>query len=154
MLQVMLNILRILCFAVILAIPTNCIGQSNTRTEITLLSYNAWLGGTEVNDGQSKALNAVLMSGADIAGISEATDSIGNILAERLGWYSYITDDNVIISRFPIKKTWKSLKGAGAEIEIANGKMITLKAVHLNINLRLAFRLRKHERKHLLITYS
>ncbi len=29
-------------------------GQRNTKTEITLLSYNAWIGGTNVNDGQSK----------------------------------------------------------------------------------------------------
>jgi hypothetical protein len=69
---------------------------------------------------------------ADIAGISEAANGIGNMLAERLGWYRYITDDNDIISRFPIKKTWNSLKGVGAEIEVENGKIIVLKSVHLN----------------------
>ena len=111
---------------------TICYGQSNTRSEITLLSFNVWGGGKNVSDGQSKVLNAVLTSGADIVGISEATAGIGNLLADKLGWYRYVTNDNDIISRFPIKQTWNSTKGVGATIEIENGKIIAVKAVHLN----------------------
>jgi PKD repeat protein len=120
-------------FTIILVIlPRICNGQSNTKTEITLLSFNVWQGGSNVSDGQSKVLNAVLISGADIVGISEATDGIGNIIADRLGWYRYVTNNNDIISRFPIIQTWNSVKGVGAEIEVENGKIIVLKTVHLN----------------------
>jgi PKD repeat protein len=109
-----------------------CHGQNNTRSEITLLSFNVWGGGTNVSDGQRKVLNAVLTSGADVVGISEATAGIGNLLADKLGWYRYATNDNDIISRFPIRQTWNSTKGVGATIEIENGKIIAVKTVHLN----------------------
>jgi PKD repeat protein len=113
-------------------IPSVCHGQINTKSNITLLSFNVWGGGQNVGDGQRKVLNAVLTSGADIVGISEATSGIGNLIAGKLGWYSYITNDNDIISRYPIRQTWNSPKGVGATIEIENGKMIAVKTVHLN----------------------
>jgi PKD repeat protein len=119
-------------FALILAtFPTVCHGQINTKSKITLLSFNVWGGGKNVSDGQSKVLNAVLTSGADIVGISEAAAGIGTLLADKLGWYSYITNDNDIISRFPIKQTWNSTKGVGATIEIENGRIIAVITVHL-----------------------
>jgi len=106
--------------------------QNTTSQEITLLSFNVWVGGTVINDGQFKVLNAILMSGADMVGISEARNNIGTFVADKLGWYRYVTNNDDIVSRFPIRKTWKSRKGVGAEIELENGKMIVLKTVHLH----------------------
>jgi PKD repeat protein len=127
---------HLLAICSLLMIPATflsvCHGQSITKSEITLLSFNVWGGGKNVSDGQRKVLNAVLTSGADIVGISEATEGIGNLLADKLGWYRYVTNDNDIISRFPIKQTWNSTKGVGATIEIENGKIIAVKTVHLN----------------------
>lgn len=102
-----------------------------SQDKITLLSFNVWLGGTSVDDGKNKVLNAIKKSGADIIGLCEATDSIGKFVADKLGWYSYLAEDNNIISRYPIIKTWSSLKGACAEIEINNGRTIVVEAVHL-----------------------
>jgi hypothetical protein len=102
-----------------------------TVQEIKLLSFNAWNESMNVNNGEHKVLNAILASGADVVGLSEAEEEFGNTIAEKLHWFKTINSDNSLLSRFPIKKTWKSITGAGAEIIIDNNKKIAVHTVHL-----------------------
>jgi PKD repeat protein len=105
--------------------------RNNTAREIKLLSFNVWASGTNVKNGRNKVLNAILMSGTDIVGLSETSNDFGNALADKLDWHITASGDNNIISRYPIKKTWNSTKGIGAEINVGNGKTIVVQSVHL-----------------------
>jgi len=134
------RIFIILCFVAGLLVPQQASKASsdgishvhnNTTREIKLLSFNVWVSGTNVKTGQNKVLNAILMSGADVVGLAEADEAFGNTIAEKLGWFKYVTPDNVIISRFPVHKGWNSIRGAGAEIILDNNKTIAVKTVHL-----------------------
>jgi PKD repeat protein len=132
--------LMILFFTVIMILPFAGSNIANaqiagvhrvTGQEITLMSFNTWVSGTNVTNGQNKILNAILASGADIVGLSEVDEDFGTVLADKLHWYKYSNLDNCIISRFPIGKTWNSMTGAGAEIVIENNKKIAVHTVHL-----------------------
>ena len=103
----------------------------NTATELTLLSLNVWGSGANVKNGQNKVLNAILRSGADVAGLSESSEAFGRAIAGKLGWPFAFSGDNCIISRYPINRSWHSSKGTGAEIVLDNGRKIAVLSVHL-----------------------
>ena len=79
--------------------------------ELKVMSYNAWHGWGQINNGHSKGLESIVLSGADVIGMQESTDNVSGSgvyqpqkIANDLGWYyrSNISGSLGLISRYPI----------------------------------------------------
>lgn len=74
-------------------------------TRLKALSFNVWVGGTNVNDGRAKVRAAIEQSGADIVAMQES-NGLAAQLAGELGWYAVQPASSVaVLSRYPITQT-------------------------------------------------
>ena len=73
-------------------------------SELSVLSYNLWHGGTQMNDYHAKQVRFLAGSGVDVAVMQETTGGHATRLGDALGWYSWQgTETTVgIISKYPI----------------------------------------------------
>lgn len=88
-----------------------CLKDAEVVRELKVMSYNAWHGWGQMNDGHRKGLESIILSDADLIGMQESTDNVSGSgiyqpqkIAADLGWhYRTGTSGSVgIISRYPI----------------------------------------------------
>ncbi|MCW7941095.1 hydrolase [Streptomyces hygroscopicus] len=113
------------------------LGALVTR-ELRVMSWNLWLGGSEVDDHRAKQLKAVLESGADVVGLQETGGTAAQELAEALGWYHHRAGENLgVISRYPITARFGDptvgfYGAAGVRIRMDRGLEVDVWTAHLH----------------------
>ncbi|KAK6523122.1 hypothetical protein TWF694_006017 [Orbilia ellipsospora] len=83
--------------------------------ELRVMTFNLWLGGTQVKDSHRKQVNFIASTNADIVGMQDTSGGHPKRLADALGWYYWQpTKGNVgIISRYPIVKEYGTVGTSG-----------------------------------------
>ncbi|KAK6359197.1 hypothetical protein TWF696_000361 [Orbilia brochopaga] len=71
-------------------------------SEIRVLTFNLWIGGTHVSNYHNKQIKFILEQNIDILGVQESTGAHATRIAKALGWWVYEAGDLGIISRYPI----------------------------------------------------
>jgi endonuclease/exonuclease/phosphatase family metal-dependent hydrolase len=87
---------------------------------LTVMAFNVWQGGGNVNNGLQKIVDAIEVAGADVVGMQESSGTAVWV-AQQLGWHVYMpsTGSVAIVSRFPITQTFPlTLNGAGAGVRL------------------------------------
>ncbi|MGW2701914.1 HAD-IA family hydrolase [Streptomyces sp. NPDC001340] len=106
--------------------------------ELRVMSWNLWLGGSEVDDHRAKQVKAVLESGADVVGLQETAGTAAQELAEALGWHHHRAGENLgVISRYPITARFGDPEvgfygAAGVRIRVAPGREVDVWTAHLH----------------------
>jgi hypothetical protein len=111
-------------------------------TQLKILAFNTWEGGTRVNNGSNKSLDAIIKSGADVVSISENYATRATEYASALGWYGHNGSNGVgILSRYPITATYAAGNvngsndfGHGAKVRLTSSplKEAILWSAHLD----------------------
>ncbi|MFD0895144.1 endonuclease/exonuclease/phosphatase family protein [Luteolibacter ambystomatis] len=125
-----------------LTIPVFATGQEQV-SQIKVMSYNLFHGWGQMNDGQNKGLDSVILSGADIIGTQETVDNASGsnayqvqTIANQLGWYYSPTGagDSGIASRYPIVNTFTVGVAKGVRIRICTSPLreVVLVNTHLD----------------------
>ena len=105
-----------------LTIPVRRIYQALV-SDLRILTWNLWHGGTQVRDYHEKQLRFILETGADIVGLQETTSDHATRLGKALGWYHWQSGKSVgIISRYPIVEEYGEITRAGGARIGLNGK--------------------------------
>jgi endonuclease/exonuclease/phosphatase family metal-dependent hydrolase len=99
---------------------------SGTPADVTVMSFNVWLGGDVVDFG--KVAEAIRAADADIVGLQEAEGNTERI-AKALGW-SYWSDRLHVVSRYPLIDP-PAAKGAFVLAQVRPGEVFALANVHL-----------------------
>lgn len=104
-------------------------------SQLSVLSYNLWHGGTMMNDYHAKQVRFLAGSGVDIAVMQETTGGHATRLGDALGWYSWQgTETTVgIISKYPIVENIDETDATGSvQIELDGRRSrINVWGVHL-----------------------
>ncbi|KAJ6443509.1 exonuclease III [Purpureocillium lavendulum] len=101
-------------------------------SQLRVMSYNLWFGGTQVNDYHNKQVRFLVGSGADLVGLQESTGGHAIRLAQALGWHHWQGSDVGIISRYPIAEVYTPTSRAGAvRIQLGRDKQVILWNAHL-----------------------
>ncbi|MBO0609939.1 endonuclease/exonuclease/phosphatase family protein [Myceligenerans salitolerans] len=96
----------------------------DAATELTVMTFNIWVGGTRVDLDQVPA--AIEAAGADVVGVQESGGNLRRI-ADALGW-DHVNEPLQIISRYPLRP------GSGADhvfVETAPDHGVAMSNVHL-----------------------
>jgi endonuclease/exonuclease/phosphatase family metal-dependent hydrolase len=102
------------------------------------MSWNLWLGGSEVDDHRAKQLKVILESGADVVGLQETACGAAQELAEALGWHHHRAGENLgVLSRHPITARFGDpgvgfYGAAGVRIAVAPGREVDVWTAHLH----------------------
>ncbi|RMB86841.1 hydrolase [Streptomyces shenzhenensis] len=114
-------------------------GQAaNGAPRLRVMSWNLWLGGSQVDDHRAKQLKTILETGADVVGLQETAGSAAGELAEALGWHHHRAGENLgIISRHPVTARFGDpdvgfYGAAGVRIEVAPGRQVDVWTAHLH----------------------
>ncbi|MEU9333410.1 HAD-IA family hydrolase [Streptomyces sp. NPDC048290] len=105
---------------------------------LRVMTWNLWLGGTEVDDHRAKQLTAILDSGADVVGLQETAGTATAELAAALGWHHHTAGENLgVLSRHPITARHGDpavgfYGAAGVRIAVAPGHEVDLWTAHLH----------------------
>ncbi|KAI1074298.1 endonuclease/exonuclease/phosphatase family [Whalleya microplaca] len=104
-----------------ISIPVQKSGAALQKLKV--LTFNLWMGGTQVSGYHEKQLRFLLDSGADVVGLQESTGGHATRLAEALGWYYWDTGDSFSgMSRYPIVEKYKlTSKSGGMRIALDGG---------------------------------
>ncbi|BCU77696.1 endonuclease/exonuclease/phosphatase family protein [Luteolibacter sp. LG18] len=125
-----------------LTLPVFATGQEQV-SQIKVMSYNLFHGWGQMNDGQNKGLDSVILSGADIIGTQETVDNVSGsnayqvqTIANQLGWFYSPTGagDSGIASRYPIVDTFTAGVAKGVRIRICTSPLreVVLVNTHLD----------------------
>lgn len=102
------------------------------KSEFTVMTYNLWMQGTEVNDYKKKQVAFLASSGADIVGMQESSPERTQELASSLNWNSWHNGSYGIITRYPIvKKPEVHASGVTATIALDDNRQVVVWDVHL-----------------------
>lgn len=107
-------------------------------SELRVLTWNLWLGGSKVDDHRTKQLKAIAETGADVVGLQETGGTAAEELAEALGWHHHRAGENLgVISRHPITARFGDpdvgfYGAAGVRIAVAEGREIDVWTCHLD----------------------
>lgn len=109
-------------------------------SELKVMSFNLWYGGTNVADYRTKQLRFLLAQDADVVGLQESYSVSARDIATLLGWHYYQAGYSLgIVSRYPITATDSysskgTMYGAGVRIRLDDRyvKDIVLWTAHLN----------------------
>ncbi|MGW0768175.1 HAD-IA family hydrolase [Streptomyces sp. NPDC002676] len=107
-------------------------------TELRVMSWNLWLGGSAVDDHRAKQVKAILDSGADVVGLQETAHTSAQELAGLLGWHHHAAGENLgIVSRHRITARFGDpdvgfYGAAGVRIEVAPGREVDVWTSHLH----------------------
>lgn len=82
--------------------------------KLSVMTFNLWIGGTNVDNFHQKQVRFLAKSGVDIVGIQEAWGGHGTRLANALGWYVWQEPELAIISRYPIVEVYPPAERGGA----------------------------------------
>ncbi len=89
-------------------------------TDLSLLTFNMWVGGTQVHDYFRKQVRFLVETKADIIAFQETVDGkASGRLARALGWEIHSKGDKSVISRYPIVETF-------SEIDASTGVRVSL----------------------------
>ncbi|WP_333761736.1 HAD-IA family hydrolase [Streptomyces sp. IBSBF 2390] len=105
---------------------------------LRVMSWNLWLGGSEVDDHRAKQVRAVLESGADVVGLQETGGTAAQELAEALGWHHHRAGENLgVLSRHPVTARFGDpdvgfYGAAGVRIAVAPGREVDIWTAHLH----------------------
>ena len=99
---------------------------SGTPEDVTVMSFNVWLGGDVVDFGN--VAEAIRAADADIVGLQEAEGNTERI-AKALGW-PYWSDRLHVVSRYPLIDP-PAAKGAFVLAQVRPGEVFALANVHL-----------------------
>ena len=108
-----------------MAAPHATAPSSGDTVELTVMTFNIWVGGGRVDFDQVPA--AIEASGADIVGVQESGGNL-TAIADALGW-NYTYEPMQIISRLPIV-----VPGDEPDVvyvEVAPGEVVAVSNVHL-----------------------
>jgi endonuclease/exonuclease/phosphatase family metal-dependent hydrolase len=89
--------------------------------QLTVMSYNLWKGGSNINNYHEKQLSFILQTGADIIGLQESIDGDhAERLANALGYGVWATKQSAsILSRYPIVERYnQTAAGLGVQINL------------------------------------
>jgi endonuclease/exonuclease/phosphatase family metal-dependent hydrolase len=89
--------------------------------QLTVMSYNLWKGGSNVNNYHEKQLSFILQSGADVIGLQESIDGgHAERLADALGYGVWATKQSAsILSRYPIVERYnQTAAGLGVRVNL------------------------------------
>lgn len=125
-----------------LTIPVFLAGQEQV-SQLKVMSYNLWHGWGQVDSGEDKGLDSVILSGADVIGTQETVDNVSGsnayrvkTIADQLGWYYSPTGsgDSGIASRYPIVATYTAGIAKGVRIRICSSPLreVVLFNTHLD----------------------
>lgn len=91
-------------------------------TSLKVMSFNVWVGGSNVTNGEAKVRSAIEEAGADIVAMQES-NGLAARLAAQLGWYSVQPASSVaVLSRYPITETLGVAlheAGVGVRVQLA-----------------------------------
>ncbi|MFT3921549.1 MAG: endonuclease/exonuclease/phosphatase family protein [Myxococcales bacterium] len=109
-------------WAVLLSMVLPCFAAQSASAQVTslkLMSFNVWVGASNVTNGEAKARAAITQAGADIVAIQES-NGLAARLASQLGWYSVQPANSVaVLSRYPITQTLGvALNSAGVGVRV------------------------------------
>jgi len=96
--------------------------REDSNDQLTVMSFNLWEGGTNVNGYHEKQVRFILESGADVVGLQETIDGEHAIrLASALGWDVWASNQSAsILSRYPIVETYSETSaGGGVRINLS-----------------------------------
>ncbi|AGS68332.1 HAD-IA family hydrolase [Streptomyces collinus] len=105
---------------------------------LRVMSWNLWLGGSQVDDHRAKQVAAVLAAGADVVGLQETGGTAAQELAEALGWHHHRAGENLgILSRHPVTARFGDpdvgfYGAAGVRIAVAPGHEVDVWTAHLH----------------------
>ncbi|MEU8586100.1 HAD-IA family hydrolase [Streptomyces sp. NPDC048664] len=105
---------------------------------LKVMSWNLWLGGSEVDEHRAKQLKAILETGADVVGLQETGGTAAGELAEALGWHHHRAGENLgVISRHPITARFGDPDvgfhgAAGVRIRVGAGHEVDVWTAHLH----------------------
>ncbi|MFE9767239.1 HAD-IA family hydrolase [Streptomyces sp. NPDC005808] len=107
-------------------------------TELRVMSWNLWYGGTKVDDHREKQLKVIAETGVDVVALQETYGIAAQELADALGWHHHRAGDNLgIISRYPITARLGDpdvgfYGGTGARIRLDGGQEVDVWSAHLH----------------------
>jgi HAD superfamily hydrolase (TIGR01509 family) len=107
-------------------------------TELRVMSWNLWHGGTKVDCHRDKQLKILLETDVDVVGLQETHGASAQELAEALGWHHHRAGENLgIISRYPITARLGDpdvgfYGAAGARIRLSRRQEVILWTAHLD----------------------
>ncbi|KAK3180066.1 hypothetical protein K4F52_008558 [Lecanicillium sp. MT-2017a] len=92
-------------------------------TDLSLLTFNMWVGGTQVNDYFRKQVRFLVETNMDVVGFQETVDGkASGRLARALGWEIHSSGDRSVMSRYPIVETFDADASTGARIALDGDK--------------------------------
>ncbi|EPS42174.1 hypothetical protein H072_3880 [Dactylellina haptotyla CBS 200.50] len=83
--------------------------------ELRVMTFNLWLGGTQVKDSHTKQVRFIASTNADIIGMQDTSGGHPKRLADALGWYYWQPSRGNIgaISRYPIVQEYGTVGTSG-----------------------------------------
>ncbi|RYD37702.1 MAG: hypothetical protein EOP87_03010 [Verrucomicrobiaceae bacterium] len=89
--------------------------------ELTLMSFNVWKQGSQVDDGFTKEISAIRLAGADVVCLQESTPEHAGKVAEALGWSRADKGSGTaqILTRHKILETFETERCVGARIRLS-----------------------------------
>ncbi|KAL6863428.1 hypothetical protein ACO1O0_003682 [Amphichorda felina] len=105
---------------------------SDLVSELSVMSYNLWHQGTQVNGYHAKQVAFLSEIDVDIVGLQESSSDRTKALADALGWNFHHGNDSVaILSRYPIAEEYGDInRGVGIRVDLGGKEVI-----HWNVHL-------------------
>jgi len=88
-----------------------CGADAEVVRDLKVMSYNAWHGWGQINQGHRKGIESIIRSDADVIGMQESTDNVSGSgvyqpakVASELGWHyrAGVSGSLGVISRYPL----------------------------------------------------
>lgn len=107
-------------------------------TEFTLMSFNVWKQGSQVEDGFNKEVSAVRLAKADVVCLQESAPDHAGKFAEALGWSRVEkgVGGEQIISRHKIVETFTTTRCVAARIRISDEPLQEVVVVNCHLDHR------------------
>ncbi|WP_313896093.1 endonuclease/exonuclease/phosphatase family protein [Streptomyces sp. YIM 98790] len=101
--------------------------------ELRVMSFNAWLGGSKVDDALAKQVAVIRKHRVDVVGLQETAGHTARDIAGELGWdYLQTEGDLGIVSRFPILgQTGTTEAATGVRLRLDSGREMEFWTAHL-----------------------
>ncbi|CAG9989710.1 unnamed protein product [Clonostachys byssicola] len=104
--------------------------------ELSVLTYNLWHGGTQVNDYHRKQIRYFASTNPDIITLQEVSGGHAVRLAEALGWNVYQSDAAGIITRYPIAEVYDDFSRSSSVRVLLDGEksQVIVRTAHLGFD--------------------
>lgn len=106
--------------------------------EFTLMSFNVWKQGSQVEDGFNKELSAIRLANTDVVCLQESSPEHAAKLAQALGWSRVEKDSGgeQIITRHKIQETFNTVRCVAARIRISDEPLQEVMVVNCHLDHR------------------